>query len=190
MNHLNESVTGPSRVSGPNREDSPPAVVPVAAADGGMGRAALQLGSRPDADIPSALDWDLLNDLVQDLLSCLTSHILFQEPEKVVWKAGRTTTRSFPLFTYRVFYHLDGDDYDPVVVGVTFTVRDGGIRVAGDISGDESGFVYYDEDCTLVVPAEPLAVRDAARAVAARLAAQDAIVLDAIRNRHPRAVAR
>jgi hypothetical protein len=39
-------------------------------------------------------------------------------------------------------------------------------------------------------PPAPLAVREAARAVADRLAAKDAIVLDAIRNRNPRAVAR
>jgi hypothetical protein len=176
MNRLNESITGLPTSDGPKGADVP-------------GPAAFQPGSGPTATPFSAHDWDALDQIVQGALAALSERVLAREPNSV-WKSGRTATRAFPLFTYRVFYHLDGDDYDPIVVGVTFTVRDPEVRVAGDISGDESGFVYYDEGCTIDAPAEPLAVREAARAVANRLASQDAIVADAIRNRHPRAMAR
>jgi hypothetical protein len=189
MNCHIESVTGIYMVVGPKGAPSAPSIAPVRTAIDAMGLAAFQPG--PDADAPpfSALDWDALDRVVQDSLSELTARVLEQEPG-AIWKAGRTAARAFPLFTYRVFFHLDGDDYDPIIVGVTFTVRDGVVRVDGDISGDESGFVYYDEGCTIEVAAEPLVVPDAARAVARRLASQESIVLDAMRNRHPRAMPR
>lgn len=185
MNRLDESSTGSPMVEGPRNEDSP------ASAPAGMGMGSVPSGSGPGpkGGGPTALDWDLLDRRVQDALAPLTARILAQEPG-AIWKAGRTATRAFPLFSHRVFYHLDGDDYDPVVVGLTFTALGSIVRVAGDISGDESGFVYYDEGCTIEVPAEPLAVIDAARVVADRLASRDSVVLDAIRSRHPRAVAR
>ena len=113
-------------------------------------------------------------------------HILAEEPA-TVWKAGRTATRAFPLFSYRVFHHLHDIDDDPVVVGLTFTVRDASVRVAGDISGDESGFIYFDEGCTVEVPHESRAVKEAARLVADRLASRESVVLEAIRHRPPRA---
>lgn len=189
MNYLIEYVTGFSMLAGPMGNESPPCAPPVHTAIDAKGLAAFQPASDGDAALSLATDWDALDREVQDTLSRLTARVLAQQPE-ATWKAGRTTARAFALFTYRVFYRLDGNDDDPVVVGVTFAVCDAKVRVAGDVSGDESGFVYYDEDCTLEVPAEPLAVRQAARVVADRLASQDAILLDAIRNRHPRASAR
>jgi hypothetical protein len=168
--------------NGPKGADSPAADAVI----DDVGPAAFRPGS--DTAAPAALQWDVLDRFVQDSLSTLTARILAQEPG-TVWKAGRTATRAFPLFSYQVFYHLDGDDYDPVVVGLTFTVRDSNVRVAGDISGDESGFVYYDEECTIDVPIDQLAVRDAARVVMDRLTSQESVVLDAIRHRHLRATA-
>ena len=116
---------------------------------------------------------------VQDSLSILTARLLAQEPG-LIWKAGRTSSRAFPLFSYRVFYHLDGDDYDPIVVGLTFTVRGAEVRVVGDISGDESGFVYYDEGCTIDAPAEPLAVqrRGSSRRGSSRVSRRDCLERD------------
>jgi hypothetical protein len=184
-----EYVTGFSMVDGPTVAAPPSSATSVRTAIDAMGLAAFQPGSDTDATPFSDPDWDVLDRTVQDSLSILTARLLAQEPG-LIWKAGRTTTRAFPLFSYRVFYHLDGDDYDPIVVGLTFTVRGAEVRVVGDISGEESGFVYYDEGCTIDAPAEPLAVHDAARVVAGRLASQDSIVSNAIRNRHPRAVAR
>jgi hypothetical protein len=133
------------------------------------------------------LNWDAVDRVVQDVLSTLTDRKLDREPQ-AVWKAGRTSARAFPLFSHRVFDHLDGDDYDPIVVGLTFTLGDGMVRVSGDISGDESGFVYFDEGCVIDSPQELCAVEDAARRVAERLAAQYGIVLEAIKNRHPCAI--
>ncbi len=189
MNPLIEYVTGLSMVAGPNGAGCPPREPPVHTAIDAMGLAAFHPGSESDTTELTADDWDDIDRLVQDSLSSLTTRILSQEPT-TTWKAGRTATRAFPLFSYRVFYHLDGNDYDPIVVGVTFTLRDREVRVAGDISGDETGFVYYDEGCTFDVPAGPFAVRDAGRFAAERLACQHDIVLRAIRNRHPRARAR
>ncbi len=185
MNRSDESITGSSVATGPKGVDSPSLAAPVDASKPAVCRP----GTDTETAEISARDWDMLDRMVQESLSKLTARLLAQAPG-LVWKAGRTASRAFSLFSYRVFYHLDGDDYDPVVVGMTFSVRDAKVRVSGDISGDESGFVYFDEGCTLDSRPEPLAVRDAGRTVADRLASQHSIVIDAIRNRHPRAVPR
>jgi hypothetical protein len=189
MNLVIEYVTGLSMVAGHRGAAPPSSPVPVHMAIDAKGLASFRPGSGADTSLLSADDWDVMDREVQDRLSGLTADVLRQEP-RAIWKAGRTAARAFPLFTYRVFYHLDGNDYDPIVVGVTFTVPGPVVWVTGDISGDETGVVYFDEGCTLEVPAEPLAVQEAARTVADRLASRESIVLDAIRNRHPRAVPR
>ena len=146
-------------------------------------------GSGGEPGPRNASDWDALDRIVQDRLSDLTARVVAREPD-TLWKAGRTAIRASPLFSYRVYYRLDGDDYDPIIVGLTFKVDKAGVRIDGDISGDESGYIYFDEDCAIDVPDEQLALREAARAIAERLASRDSIVLDAIRNRQPRAVPR
>jgi hypothetical protein len=184
-----ESVTGYTMDAGPTGTGTTANPAPRRTAINTIGLAAFQPESGTAPTPLSAGDWNIINDVVQGSLSDLTARIRSQEP-RTNWKAGRTKTRAFPLFSYRVFYHLDGDDYDPIVVGLTFTERGAEIRIAGDISGDESGFVYFDEGCTVDSPSEPLAVQHAARIIADRLAARDSIIIEAIRNRHPRAVAR
>jgi hypothetical protein len=189
MNLVIEYVTGLSMAAGPSGAGLQSASVFVHTAIDVKGLAAFQPGSDTEPNALSAQDWNEVDRLVQESFTRLTTPLLAREP-RVVWKTGRTENRACPLFSYCVFYHLDGDDYDPVVIGVAFKTHDSQVRVTGDISGDESGFVYYDEGCTIDAPAQPIAVRDAARAVADRLAAQAAIVLEAIRNRHPRAQCR
>jgi len=86
-----------------------------------------------------------------------------------------------------VFRHLDGGDFDPVVVGVTVRPGPGSIKITGDISGEESGYVYFDEGCELEVP---LSLEEGLRAavrVADRLAAECGVVLASIRSRVPQA---
>jgi hypothetical protein len=89
-----------------------------------------------------------------------------------------------------VFPHLDGDDYDAIVVGITLSRAEDRIQVAGDISGDESGFVYFDDACMIETTQEPQDVMAGARRIAERLAAQESTIIEAIRKRHPRAVSK
>ncbi len=128
------------------------------------------------------LDWDSVHEAIQEGLERLTGLVLDQSRE-TVWKSGRSSARAFPLLSYRVFYRSDGDDYDPVIVSVTVTLEGSIARVSGDISGDESGRVYFDEGCHLDVPSCQDAIFKGASLVASRLAAQVQIVLDAISDR-------
>jgi hypothetical protein len=103
--------------------------------------------------------------------------------QQTVWKSGRTSARAFPLLSYRVFYRSDGDKSDPVIAGVTVTLEGPVARVSGDISGDETGRIYFDEGCELEVPSHQEAILEAVSLVADRIAAQSKIVLGAISNR-------
>ncbi len=98
------------------------------------------------------------------------------------------TEVTFALFSYRVFLHLDGDDHDPIVVGISLTPGGDRVQIMGDISGDESGYVYFDEGCALETTCEPQAIAECVRGIAERLAAQESTIIDAMRNRHPCAV--
>jgi hypothetical protein len=131
-----------------------------------------------------SFDWNPIHAAVQEGFEKLASRILDQEPEASS-KAARCSTRSFALFSYRVFPHLDGNDYDPIVIGISFAPTDDRVRIMGDISGDESGFVYFDEGCTMETTQEPQAVMEYAKQIAESLAAQESAIIDAIRNRHP-----
>jgi hypothetical protein len=129
-----------------------------------------------------SLDWDSVHRAVQEILGTLTNWVLSRAPA-TLWKSGRSSARAFPLFSYRVFYRLDGNDYDPVIVGVTVSPEGSIARVSGDISGDESGRVYFDEGCSLEVPSHQEAIFDAACYVAYLLVVPGEIVLDAISDR-------
>jgi|GEM_PF-2861716 len=136
-----------------------------------------------------SLDWDSIHRAVQENLETLTNWLVSRAPA-LRWKAGRSSARAFPLFSYRVFYRLDGNDYDPVIVGVTVSLEGPIARVSGDISGDESGRVYFDEGCSLEVPSHQEAIFDAACYVAYLLVVPGQIVLDAISDRDFQVVVR
>ena len=139
-------------------------------------------------DTTDSRDWDSIHRAVQENLETLTNWLVSRAPT-LRWKAGRSSARAFPLFSYRVFYRLDGDDYDPVIVGVTVSLDGSIARVCGDISGDESGCVYFDEGCNIEVPSRQDAIIDAARRVAQRLTVPGQTVLDAISDRDFQVVA-
>ena len=109
------------------------------------------MSSRNDLVRRHKLDWDSIHRAVQEILETLTGWVFARAPA-TGWKLGRSSARAFPLFSYRVFYRLDGNDYDPVIVGVTVSLEGSIARVSGDISGDESGRVYFDKGCNLEVP--------------------------------------
>jgi hypothetical protein len=133
---------------------------------------------------PGTWDWSLVHQAIQDILGLLTERVLEAVPQ-AHWKPGQTATRAFPLFSYRVFYRLGGDDYDPVVAGVTVTVDKEVARISGDISGDETGRIYFDEGCTVDVPLHLEEILRGARRVAKRLADEARVVVEAIRCDSP-----
>lgn len=134
-----------------------------------------------DGELDGRALWDLAHEVVQDALAGLTGWFVRECPA-YPWKAGRTSARAFPLFSYRVFYRRT-DDEDPVVVGVTFTETGAGVRVTGDISGEASGTIYFDEECDHEVPHTARAVVQQASRTACRLAAQGAVLVQALRQR-------
>jgi len=144
-------------------------------------------GSRSRQPASPAVDWNHIHDVIQEVFEALAARVLAQEP-RASSKAGRSSTRTFALLSYRVFLHLDGDDHDPIVVGISLTPRGDRVQIMGDISGDESGYVYFDEGCAVETTCEPQAIRECACAIAERLAAQESTIIEAIRNRHPCAV--
>ena len=62
-------------------------------------------------------------------------------------RGGRTSTQRFPLFSYRTFQTAAEPEADAVVVGVDFQEQEQGISIRGDISGEESGRVFFEEAC-------------------------------------------
>lgn len=151
------------------------------------GTAWLSLLEEPEGTTHT-FDWDSIHRAVQEILRTLTNWVLSRAPA-TLWKSGRSSARAFPLFSYLVFYRLDGNDYDPVIVGVTVSLEGSIARVSGDISGDESGLVYFDEGCSLEVPSHQEAIFDAACYVAYLLVAPGQIVLDALSDRDFQVVA-
>ena len=140
------------------------------------------MSSRNDLVRRHKLDWDSIHRVVQEILETLTGWVLARA-HATGWKSGRSSARAFPLFSYRVFCRLDGNDYDSIMVGVTVSLEGSIARVSGDISGDESGRVYCDEGCNLEVSSHKDASFDAACLVAYLLVVPGQIVLDAISDR-------
>jgi hypothetical protein len=67
-------------------------------------------------------------------------------------------------------------------VGITITEQEGSIRVSGDISGEESGRIDFDEGCELFLPPDFESVLAGAIKVADRLSSQEQILIHAIRS--------
>ncbi|MEO6811330.1 MAG: hypothetical protein ABI353_19640, partial [Isosphaeraceae bacterium] len=98
------------------------------------------------------------------------------------WRSGRASSRAFQLFGYRTFFHLEFEDNESIVVGVTCVERGPVVQISGDISREETGSIAFDEGCEENVPNEPDAVIGAADRIARILAAQPKIVVEAIQN--------
>lgn len=103
------------------------------------------------AGTTDSFDWDSIHRAVQEILGTLTSWVLSRAPA-TAWKSGRSSARAFPLISYRVFYRLDGNDYDPVIVGVTVSLEGSIARVSGDISGTSLGASISMRDVALRFP--------------------------------------
>src|SRR4051812_12150714 len=103
---------------------------------------------------PDLIDWDRIHDLIQTVLGRLAGEIAGDIPQ-LATRSGRMAGGPTLLFSYMLFYNLDGDDFDPVVVGITFSRQGVGVRMSGDISGDETGIDYFhDESCVRLSDAD------------------------------------
>jgi hypothetical protein len=110
--------------------------------------------------------WDEVHEEVQGPLTQLET-ALRQKLPGVRGSVGHTRGEHFLLFSYRTFA-MPALDTDPLVAGITFTLGDQGVRVEGDVSGEQTG------DYIASVPGETVgASRDdilaAGRNVAERL---------------------
>lgn len=130
------------------------------------------------------IGWDDIHDAIQRELSLLAHSVAAQAPE-IEWRSGRTTGRSFPLFSYRTFRVPANPDFDPVVAGVTFSDRDSQFLISGDISGEESGQILYsDEHCERIVERPTLStLLHEGLLIARKLTARSEIVVESLRTR-------
>jgi hypothetical protein len=130
------------------------------------------------------IGWDDIHDAIQRELSVLSDAVAVQVPN-VECRSGRTAGRSFPLFSYRTFRFADDPEFDPIVAGVNFADRGTQILISGDISGEESGEVFYsDEHCERVVERAtlPTLLREGSK-IARNLAARHEVVVESLRAR-------
>jgi hypothetical protein len=135
----------------------------------------------------SQLDWDQVHEAVQAQLASLADQVGKRLPA-VRSEPGRTTARSWFLYSYREFLWPDEGEgkTEAVVVGVTFAAgkRHNDIGVKGDISGGESGHVYH-EVGERQVPASRDGLVRAAREIAGELSQEPETVITALHERRP-----
>lgn len=128
-----------------------------------------QVGENPD--------WDRIHEDVQRALERLGEKVSTPAP-KSLSRYGRTTAPAFALFSYRVFYRADLDEDDPILVGVTIQEQGPSFHIAGDVSVEESGTIYYEEACE--VSKDSLNFVKTVRDIADRLSMREADVLEAL----------
>ena len=136
-----------------------------------------------DDQVPnrSGIDWDIIDLVIQEKLSTLTERVGRLIPN-LVWRSGSHRARHIALSSYRIYDHLGGEDTDPIYAGVTIVEEDGTVRISGDISGEESGRIYFDQDCEIWAFRSHALVLAAAVEVAGRLSEQPQILSRAIRT--------
>jgi len=128
-------------------------------------------------------DWDQIHGDVQRALAELWRKISAASPSALS-RPGRTEAPAFALFSYRVFYVADLDEDDPIVVGVTVEDQGTSYLVEGEVVGEETGLLYFDE--SFDVPKGSPDLADRVGGLAARIAGIESIVLDAMFHRGAR----
>lgn len=116
-------------------------------------------------------DWDRVHDQVQAVLDGMSRRVQEGRPG-IFSRPGKTSTARFPLFSYRTFQAGASPDTDAVVVGLDFQPAEQTVRIRGDISGEETGHVFFDEGCEVEVGKSYEEVLRAALDVARRLASE------------------
>ena len=127
------------------------------------------------------IDWEAIHQVIEEKLASLTRRVADLIPH-LTWRAGSYRARHVALSCYRTFGHLDGNDLDPVYAGLTIVEEDGRLRVSGDISGEESGRIFFDRDCERLVADDHSSLLAAVVDVAGRISEQQEVVSRAIRG--------
>lgn len=131
----------------------------------------------PDQQSFEPVDWDRIHADVQKSLDGLWAKVSAAVPGSLS-RPGRSTVPAFALFSYRVFYRADLDEDDPVIVGVTIRDEGSSYRVTGDVSGEETGRIDFEQEFD--VPKDSFDFTDRVALLADRLAASEAVVLGAM----------
>jgi hypothetical protein len=130
----------------------------------------------------SEVDWQAVDRAVQEGLARLTVRVAGAIPT-LSWKSNSYNARFIALCSYRIFERLDGGDFDPIYAGMTFVLEDGKVRISGDISGEETGHIYFDQGCERLVSGDHQSVLLAAMEVAGLLSDQAQAVIEAVTTR-------
>jgi hypothetical protein len=140
----------------------------------------LQMGERGSSGA-QVIDWDAVNDLIQCEFDGLADQVGREIPG-IRSKAGRSAAKGFSLFSYRVFPPLEDEDFDPIIVGVTCVQDASEVRITGDISGEETGRIYFDRECARTTEVDQSSVAHAAGEIARRLATEHQLVIRELRE--------
>ena len=139
-------------------------------------------GSREEAQ-EQPIDWDDMDFQVQGLLSKLFRSVKRALPD-VRQLRGKTTGRIFYLYSYCSFQLDDDPDFESLVIGVMFEPCEKGLRVRGEIGGEESGRSDFDST-TVETALEFSKAAAAARRIVIELESQTDLIVRRLIERHP-----
>jgi hypothetical protein len=147
---------------------------------------ALNLGPSREPQNPEGMaDWQEVHRLVQWIFNRMATRIGARWP-MIRSRGGKTSARSYFLYTYMTFGLCDEESLEFVIVGLLFepTPPGDGVRVSGDIGGEESGRIDFELEGKSVMLSRteviPLALE-----MATRLAEQTDLIAKAVLERHP-----
>ena len=139
----------------------------------GISRLTLDVQHAPS----SSVDWNAIHDSVVQVLASV-SETIEALGVPLVWRIGRTSSPTCPLYSYLAFDRPQQENEESIIVGVAFVEDGPKIRVNGDISGEESGSVYFGDQCEQFVLRNEKDIRLCAEEVAMRLASHWSLVVD------------
>lgn len=138
----------------------------------------------PGRETATGPNWDQIHEDVQNSLEELWRKISAASPSSLS-RPGRTEAPAFLLFSYRVFF-AGGDlnEDDPILVGVTIEDQGTSYFVDGEVMGEETGVVYFEDN--FESPKDAPEFLDRVGRLVARLAEIEEIVLDAMTHKTAR----
>ncbi len=123
-------------------------------------------------------DLSRIADRVEVPLAQLSEAVRQQIPASFS-RPGRTKVGTTSLFVYQTFYLPGVPETEPVVVGIAFEPRDNETIIRGDVSGEDSGTVYF-ELTQRRVDSGHGAILTVALDFASKLAEESAMIVDAL----------
>lgn len=131
------------------------------------------------------VNWYQVHQLVQRIFSEMAARIKDEWP-MIRSRPGKSSARSFFLYTFMIFDLGDEEELDPVIVGLTFEPAPSGdhILVTGDICGEETGRIDFELDRSSVRNSHgdilPIALE-----MATKLGEQIDLTAKSVLDRHP-----